>query len=684
MKSTASTLVCVLLACCMQACVEKHADDEYLSDPFVHPGMAQSSSDLEYMRKQVLDGKEPWKLAFENLQEKSDLDFEPKAVAEISVGPYGANSIGGLEFSESAEAAYCHALMWYITGRKEYADKSAEIMNAWSSRLRAFDANNAKLNVGLFGYYFLNAAEILKHTDSGWSKDDIDKFTRMVLTVFYPTIKDFFTEANGNWDASMINTMMCIGVFTDNHDIFNRAVERFYRGEGNSGITKYIYPGGQCQETTRDWDHVQLGLGEMARAAQTADTQGLDFYSVADDRIAQGFEYASRFLTGGSIELYGVFTDRQKDRFKDVFESVYHYYRQSKGIRLPYTEKVIMQHTRPASSFGLLAAIKAPGRNSPTQLTDFVPYNDFLSPTVAGALEKVPESLPEDRITVAPGSSIQEALDAARNTGRWVVLEAGVHTLESPLILYSGTRIAGHGRSTIIFPKPSLNTAIINGEPVMSNVIIKDLLLEGAVRVVENADPNHDRRSRSYMNAPSREGIILKSTEPGGISSFTMENVTVQNFTKNGVAIVGAEDIHIIRCNFSDNGGSVVPGAGFHHNIHISYAENVEIVQSRFDTSTFGNGVNLTFCNEVCITGSEMARNGLSGVHCAESRRITIEDCLMEGNDLYGAFIEKQMYPCEQIAMRRNLLQNNRHGGMKADEVSKFTDEHNRELHNSD
>lgn len=52
--------------------------------------------------------------------------------------------------------------------------------------------------------------------------------------------------------------------------------------------------------------HVQLGIGEFAKAAQTANTQGLDFYSVADDRLAQGFEYTARFMLGEHIDLFGV------------------------------------------------------------------------------------------------------------------------------------------------------------------------------------------------------------------------------------------------------------------------------------------------------------------------------------------------------------------------------------------
>ena len=136
------------------------------------------------------------------------------------------------------------------------------------------DGNNAKLNVGLFGQYYLNAAELLRCTDAGWRQEDVEQFERMLRTVYYPTIRDFFTEANGNWDASMICTMMCMGVFLEDHDMFNRAVERFYRGNGNGGITRYIYPGGQCQETTRDWDHVQLGLGELSRAARWPGRKG--------------------------------------------------------------------------------------------------------------------------------------------------------------------------------------------------------------------------------------------------------------------------------------------------------------------------------------------------------------------------------------------------------------------------
>lgn len=651
----------ILLLVCLFFCIGNG-----IAKDFVHPGMAQSREDLDYMREMVQKGVQPWKTAFDNLKEHTSLAFTPEPFVEISVGPYGANSIGGREFSESAEAAYNHALMWYITRNKTYARKSIEILNAWSYVLRGFDANNAKLNVGLFGYYYLNAAEILKYTDAGWTAKDIEQFTQMVLTVLYPTIKDFFTEANGNWDASIISTMMCIGIFTDNHEIFNRAVERFHRGEGNSGITRYLYPGGQCQETTRDWDHVQLGIGELAKAAQTAATQGLDFYSVADDRLAQGFEYASRFMSGGHINLFGVFTDRRSDVFKDIYESIYHHYKDVRSIILPYTEKVIKEHTRPKSSIGFLTAVKVPTSNTPAQISSFANFDNFLKPTIIGALKEKPRKLPSNSVHVKPGKSIQKAIDSSKGTGKWIILEAGVHTLKAPLKLYSGTRLVGQGRKTILFPAPQIGTAIINGEDTLTDVTIRDLLLEGAIKIIENADPNHDRRDRSYMNAPSREGIILKSMEKERLQNISFENITIQNFTKNGLAIVGGKYIRIEKCDISDNGASVVPGAGFHHNLYLSYISDAEIISSRFDTSPYGNGVNVTFCNNLKITNVEVARNGLSGIRCAESNRIVITDCLAEGNGENGIFMEKQMHSCKDITIQHNTTQHNKGYGIDA------------------
>jgi hypothetical protein len=239
---------------------------------FIHPGMLQIRSDLEQMKQKIAADEQPWKDAFERLSKSASLDFQPEPFTHVIRGPYGRPSIGGSELSSSADAAYEHSLMWYITGNKSYAQKAIEIINAWSPLLWDFDDNDAKVLAGWTGHVFCNAAEILRYTESGWEEKDVEQFKHMLLTAYYPMIMNFFPEANGNWDAALINTMMCIGIFCDDREIFDRAVNHYLLGRGNGGITKYIYPSGQCQESTRDMGHTQMGLDYFAKACQLPGT----------------------------------------------------------------------------------------------------------------------------------------------------------------------------------------------------------------------------------------------------------------------------------------------------------------------------------------------------------------------------------------------------------------------------
>ena len=669
----------VIFSCCSQASQQS----EYFTQPFKHPGMAQSAKDLEYMRDMVLKGEEPWKTAYENLQNQTSLDFVVNSIAYISVGAYGANSIGGREYGQGGTNAYNHALMWYITKDQRYADKAIEILDAWALTLRGFDGNNAKLNVALTGSEYLNAAEIIRHTSAGWSDKGIKQFERMVSSVFYPTVEDFFTEANGNWDGGIINTMLCMGVFLDNHEIFNRAIERYFRGQRNSGVIKYVYPGGQCQEATRDWDHVQLGIGEFAKAAHVAYTHGIDLYSLGDDRLAQGFEQCYKYmLDKQDIDMYGVMQHRANSRTRDIGEFIYNYYRNVRGIDLIYTGEAL-SGTHSRSSVSVLTSIKAPKHEIKELGRLNIP--NFLKASETGALltgAAIPA--PEGSIIVQPGEIIQEVIDANKGTDKWIVLAAGVHDLAGPLVMYSGITLAGEGRATILHLANRVNTeTLVNGESSMENVTIRDMIIEGATNTVENSDPNADRRIRMYMNAPSREGIVFRSGQGGTIKNIKFENITVQNFTKSGMFIADGDNIVINRCDISDNGGNVVPGEKFHHNLFLSYSKNTKIINSRFDTSPYGYGIFVKFCDNVEILGCETARNKLAGIRCTESRNLNVNDNLIEGNEMNGLAIDAMLEGCENVTVKNNLAQGNTGHGIFFEKVSSLTANNNITKHNN-
>jgi parallel beta-helix repeat protein len=640
--------------------VQKRKPDQ--QGQFVHPGMMQNRQDLDYMKKKVLAGEQPWKDAFDRLKSEAKLDLKPGAVTHIAQGPYGAGDIGGRELSNSAAAAYNDALLWYITGDKVYAEKAISLINAWSYTLWDFDGNNAKLLAGLSGHYWLNAAEILKYSNSGWKPKDVDQFKRFMLTVYYPFIKDFFPEANGNWDAAMTNTMLDIAIFCDDHAMFNRAVERYYCGIGNGGITKYIYPDGQIQETTRDWGHVQLGIGEFAKAAQVAWTQGVDFYGVADNRLALGFEYASKYLSGEKVPVYGVISTRAMKPLRDIYESIYYHYHVVKGLDMPYTYRLTEQ-TRPKTSDVLLVSLRAPIAGMAKIKTG--PPSPVTIAQNAGALTGATIAPPANAIVVAPGSSIQTALDACANKGGWVILAKGVHQINAALHIPSGVTLSGQGNESILFLDPKVSDkVIVNADNEMHDVTLRDFLIEGALTTVDSTDPNSNRRTRSYQNAPERESIVFSADKDGQMHNIHFEHLTVQNFTKDGVSVRGASHVVVDSCDFSDNGSSVVPGPGIHHNLQLTHITEIKITNSRFDTSPFGSGIDLTLSSNAIINSNEAGRNKLQGIRVADCKNVQIDRNITEGNDKNGILVDVLMDVSAHIGVKNNFSHNNGERGI--------------------
>ncbi len=629
------------------------------SKAFVHPGMAQNRQDLELMKKEALLGVQPWKAAFDRLKSSTPTDYITHPVSHLSQGPYGSSDLGGKELMKSSDIAYSAAILWYITGKQEYANEATGIINAWSYTLWDLSGNNAKLLAGLSGHFLLNAAEILKYSNSGWKVKDAAQFKFMMLTVYYPLIKDFFPEANGNWDASMINTMMCLAVFCEDHAMFNRAVTKFYIGNGNGGITKYIYPGGQIQEATRDWGHVQLGLGEFAKAAQTAWTQGIDLYSVADNRLARGFEYASKYLLGGNVPVYGPISERERGTLRDIYENVYNHYHFTDHLNMPYTGKM-MERTRAKTSQVLLTNIHTVPHEDGKYSNLPEPGTDAIR---AGASEKV-EDLPADAVRVKPGEPIQSALDNCKPGGT-VLLLKGVHTISAGLLVPSNITLCGEGLGTILFFAPTVSDDIVLKNKVsnMHDVTIRDLLIEGATSAAISSDPNNDRRIRAYESSPSRGGILFAGTSDSLIHNIVIDHITVQNCTKSGIYISGCVNLTIHNCDFSDNGSWTVPGGGQHHNLRLLHVEHVQVNDTRLDSSPWGNGCSIIAGNDIIFSGNETERNKLNGIYCLDVKNLHIINNLAEGNDQNGIYANG-----ENVQINSNISRNNAAKGIASKE----------------
>jgi len=130
--------------------------------------------------------------------------------------------------------------MWCLTGDRAFAETARIIVNAWSARLQRVTGADAVLMAGLGPFKLVNAAELLRHTDTAWPAADIARTEEMLRRAIYPALQDFALFANGNWDTAAIKTLLAIGVFCNDREIYERALRYYVAGAGNGRLTHYI------------------------------------------------------------------------------------------------------------------------------------------------------------------------------------------------------------------------------------------------------------------------------------------------------------------------------------------------------------------------------------------------------------------------------------------------------------
>jgi parallel beta-helix repeat protein len=604
---------------------------------FTHPGINQNIQDLAFMKKMIQLEKQPYQAAFLRLKASADTNFVVKAHTHVLRGPYGKPDIGGGDLRNGANMAYDCAVMWYLTYDQKYADKAIEIINAWSPTLWDFDYNDAKLLAAWTGHLLCNAGEILRYTKSGWQQKDINSFSKMLMTVYYPLMRYYFPQANGNWNGAIIHSLMAMAIFTDNRKMFNDAVDNFLHAPANGSLFKYIYPNGQCQESPRDQAHVQLGLGEFAGAAQIAYTQGVDLLSIAENRLALGYEYTAKFLLGEKPHCYCTISERAK-ALRDDYEYIYRHYT-AKGVDVPWT-KLGADSVRNKASRSILTSMRASFAASALQVGPPTPSKIGY---IAGATSST--VVPENAIFVSPGESIQKFPE----------------TLKIP----SKITLAGEGLATVLFldPASGQRDAMLNAAADMSDVTIRDLVIEASNKTEIGSDPNTNRSNKGGYN---RGGIVFRALKEGQMKNINLVNISVKNATFQGVLISGADGVNITRCDFNENGGNVVPGPALQHNLSITHSSNIIVTQSRLSTSPFGSGISFDHCKNAKVNDCEISRNAWHGILVAESSDISISKNLIEANDKSGVMLEFLFNGNSNINISNNIIHYNTGKGIES------------------
>ena len=620
---------------------------------WVHPGVLQRNSDLAFMKAQVLAGRDPWKAAWDRMLAlpTSSLGFVPEPVAHIVRGSYGAGQKGDRELNASIAAARSHVLQWIVTGGEEHAQKTAAILDAWSVTLADFSGNDSMLLGGWTGGQWADIGEILRATWKGWSTAGIRQFEQMLRTIYVPLLSPLFPEANGNWDAAMMHSLLGIAVFCEDGPLFHRVLLHYRYGPGSSGITRYVYPNGQCEESTRDMAHTQLGLGYFALSSLIAWNQKVDLFGEASDRLALGFEYTARYMLDESVFAYGSISAQSRDRIDDWYELPLQHFRYDRGYAMPFTEQAAAKaRDRSRSVLTMFRGQDSAQSKYPPPQPSKVAFEagaSLKTQVLAGA-------------AVQPGQSIQDALDRAATHGGLVLLAAGLHTLDAPLAISSGVTLAGMGRATVLFlDGKKAGPALLTTDAELHDVTIRNMLIEAGPLAMPTRDPNQDRRPLATQLVMARGGIVFIADRGKTFHRITVERVSIRNATLSAIEIFGADGVIVTACDLSASGGAVAPGAGKHHCLKLTHVSNAVVAGSRLVDSFHGCGLAVAFGKAITVRDCEAARNSLDGVQLAECDGVEMTRCLAEGNGNQGIAQPVWMDPSIHVTLRDNLLQNN-------------------------
>jgi hypothetical protein len=130
----------------------------------------------------------------------------------------------------------------------------------------------------------------LKHTYSAWKQEDQKIFETWLRIVYWPSLRDYIPSYNGNWDAIIGQGLISMGIFLDDEFIVDHAANYYLNGIGNGKMSYYLKKDSTTQETLRDQDHEQMGIGALAGFAEIAWRQGIDLYSIENNRLLKSVE----------------------------------------------------------------------------------------------------------------------------------------------------------------------------------------------------------------------------------------------------------------------------------------------------------------------------------------------------------------------------------------------------------
>jgi hypothetical protein len=330
---------------------------------FEHPGIMGTQANLEFIKNKVTNKKQPWKSGYDKLL--SDFNALGGVEAPSHAIPYpiaddstSSNSDNlGATLAPDAKVVYAASLLWYITGNSHYKNKAIALINDWAQTYIGLKGNSSRYS--LYTAFSLPrmiyGAEILRYNSGGWSSSDINKFEDFLRKMWKNVFTSYHNESRGgNQHMYAVTTMLAIAVFLDDLDLYSQAMREHDR-RFNSALPLGM---DAVPELCRDYSHAQRTVSASAQFAEILWNQGIDVWTKNNNRILRANEYVLSAL--GGCPKNDEHTDPQLNcpvdcdyysGYRQYQELILNAYKSRLGIGAPWTEKAVVDYTRPEGLF---------------------------------------------------------------------------------------------------------------------------------------------------------------------------------------------------------------------------------------------------------------------------------------------------------------------------------------------
>ncbi len=356
-----------------------------------YPGILHNMSDIENMRA-IVKKKNKKSKAYKSYLNMKSMNFAQADYAPVILNPRARVGKGNViskktkphpdrinNWEHDFYAMALNALMFAVTEKQEHADKAAQLLNLYASRVVAADSKESMpLGIGINMINYIYAADMIQSlAPQTFKKGEYERICKWVENVGVgPETEDVFYKTpaytNGNWGAVVLMSYMAMAVLLEDNERYKTVIDQYLYSsllEDNGTLLHYIDDNGQSQEAGRDASHAQLGVYGLNVVAEIAWKAGTDLYSAYDNRLMKGFEYLAKYNLGyddvpykvwkdvtvaRKYSRWGVISTKARGCWRDIYDMPYNHYVYRKGLKMPYTKEVLdlitpMKYSNPAN-----------------------------------------------------------------------------------------------------------------------------------------------------------------------------------------------------------------------------------------------------------------------------------------------------------------------------------------------